>query len=379
MIKRSSCYLCNSKNIEFFYERPDGLQIYQCTNCAFKFIKEIDFPIQKLYETNYFNNESGYVDYDAFPSTNFLWQSALINLFAKKNKLTILELGCAYGKLLGILSLENKHKLRGIEIVKEAANECKKRNLDVVNGDESFLKKEISNQYDVVFAGEFIEHITDPKKLFAEVDRVTKKDGLIIFSTPNAVSELKSWVGYNRSLEHISYFSKKSLLPVLEDIFGKRNVSYINFVHHGDYDTAIIIIKKSGFNKIDKNTLHSLANFKIGDTEREKMYIPFVFGKFFANQKKELRQFATAVDSLVSRYYLYTITEDIEDQKSLEPELDKSPINSIYWQLKSINLFKRELQSNSRAEAITAELGKARNNKSCILDKIIKARNVFKK
>jgi len=45
-----------------------------------------------------------------------------------------------------------------------------------------------SNSFDVVMATEFLEHITRPDMLAAEMNRVVKKDGVIIVSLPNELA-----------------------------------------------------------------------------------------------------------------------------------------------------------------------------------------------
>ena len=55
-----------------------------------------------------------------------------------------------------------------------------------VRGDLCEISRHFPNEdFDVVFAGEVIEHVTDPYRALAELHKILKPGGLLVISTPN--------------------------------------------------------------------------------------------------------------------------------------------------------------------------------------------------
>ena len=99
---------------------------------------------------------------------------------------------------------------------------------------KSDLEKELpfrSSSFDVVFAGEVIEHLVDTDNFLDEIFRVLKKDGFLVLTTPNIASaarRLLLLLGKNPHLEvsyefpskivagHLRYFTFNLLEKFLE-------------------------------------------------------------------------------------------------------------------------------------------------------------------
>lgn len=109
--------------------------------------------------------------------------------FIKRNNLRgrLLDIGCANGDFSEPL-VENGFDCFGLEIMEEGILESQKKGIKVSRG--SFLERFPfgDNYFDVVFAGEVIEHTVDDENFLKEVSRVLKKDGVLILTTPNLVS-----------------------------------------------------------------------------------------------------------------------------------------------------------------------------------------------
>ena len=149
---------------------------------------------------------------------------------AEKNA-EILDIGCADGgfseKLIG-LGYPNCY---GLEITEDAIIESSKKGVRVVRG--SFLDKFPFQEarFDIIFAGEVIEHTIDDDFFLAECHRCLKRGGYLILTTPNLVS-----LG-NRILM----------------LFGKMpRFAYSEF-HYRIYNEKLIAdkIKKAGFDIIE--------------------------------------------------------------------------------------------------------------------------------
>lgn len=65
-----------------------------------------------------------------------------------------------------------------------------------------------SENFDLVYCGEIIEHLTDPDHLLDEVYRVLKCGGLLIITTPNLagwINRLLLFLGYQPFATEVSY------------------------------------------------------------------------------------------------------------------------------------------------------------------------------
>lgn len=162
------------------------------------------------------------------------WESELriklsLELIGKNKK--VLDIGCYDGYVSEkIKKLGNK--VFGIEISKEAVNLCNGRGIKCSEQDIEEKFPFSDNTFDVVFAGEIIEHVFDTDGLLQEIKRVLKPNGFIVLSTPNLAAltrRLRLLFGINPLIEiglispdrkeksagHIRYFTIKSLEKLL--------------------------------------------------------------------------------------------------------------------------------------------------------------------
>lgn len=107
----------------------------------------------------------------------------------------LLDAGCGNGKFLDLLGLKIKEAdLHGVDFSKSEVNEAKKKGLKVIQGNFEEKINFNSGFFDIVNASEVIEHLYNPDKFLEEINRVLKKGGYLIMSTPN----LCAW--FNRIL-----------------------------------------------------------------------------------------------------------------------------------------------------------------------------------
>jgi ubiquinone/menaquinone biosynthesis C-methylase UbiE len=98
-----------------------------------------------------------------------------------------IDFGCGVGVPgNNILKTKKGCEVWGTDISDDVIERNKNRNPDIQYfqgyvGYQDFLPVDY---FDVVFAGEIIEHIDEPNKLFEEAYRVLKKGGKLIISTP---------------------------------------------------------------------------------------------------------------------------------------------------------------------------------------------------
>ena len=186
--------------------------------------------------------------YDAFSRDRFEKSIALMD--GVKGKL--LDVGCGDGSFTRRLKKEGI-ELYGAEISDKNAAAANSLGIKTKVCDLNAGKLPFSaGTFDAVFCGDVLEHIYDTDSMVAEINRVLKKDGVLVISTPNIASWynrgvlmlgwLPFWIesgsrkGYGAPFAciwgHVKAFTKSSLTELLEakgfeiekTIGGKINV-----------------------------------------------------------------------------------------------------------------------------------------------------------
>ncbi len=144
-------------------------------------------------------------------------------------KKTVLDIGCYDGRISEKI-LNNQNKVYGIDVSHAAIKKAKQKGIIAIvcNFEHSPLPK-FFPLFDVVVAGEIIEHILDTDAFVQKVHRVLKKKGSFIITTPNLAglgSRLSlllgkmPWMIENDVLPgksgHIRYFTLDELKILLE-------------------------------------------------------------------------------------------------------------------------------------------------------------------
>lgn len=126
---------------------------------------------------------------------------ALIKIIGDVKNKVILDMGCGFGDHAQKLSMQNYKKLVGFDISKELvkiANQQKIPNSTFYVGDMSKKLKHENSFFDVVYSSLAIHYIKSINKLFREVKRVLKKNGIFCFSTGHPIFNL-----INQTDEHV--------------------------------------------------------------------------------------------------------------------------------------------------------------------------------
>ncbi len=111
-------------------------------------------------------------------------RSQLFKEWMGKNK-KVLDMGCRDGILTRHFIEEND--VTGLDIDKQALEACRKNlNIETKWADFSLQIPLPASSFDVVVAGEVLEHLPYPEITVAEVSRILKPNGLFIGSVPNS-------------------------------------------------------------------------------------------------------------------------------------------------------------------------------------------------
>jgi len=187
-----------------------------------------------------------------------------------KNK-SVLDLGCWDGSISEIIK-KNTNTVAGVEISDNAIKKTREKGIEVFDLDlNSDWQESIKERYDVVFAGEIIEHIFDTDRFLQNVYKVLKNEGCLVLSTPNIASlgrRVFLLFGLNPLIEttarggdagHIRYFTFNTLERLLKDnnfVITNYTSDCVNFDRNGLIRSSLLsdIFPKLGRTLIIKAT-----------------------------------------------------------------------------------------------------------------------------
>lgn len=136
---------------------------------------------------------------------------AKIAPFKKRGRM--LDIGCGPGFFLDEAQKAG-WEAQGAELSRWSAQFAREKfGIDVFNGTPEEAKFP-DHTFDAVVMNDVIEHLTDPKRMLAEIRRILKNDGVLYVSTPDIESFWSrvlraKWWGINKY--HLFYFSRRTL------------------------------------------------------------------------------------------------------------------------------------------------------------------------
>lgn len=161
----------------------------------------------------------------------------------QQKKLNILDVACNDGYLTKIYTKYGD--VLGNDINPNSIKQCRRRGLQCVNSDIEDLPKRYHESFDVIIAGDIIEHIFNTDAFLKRIFALLKGDGILLLTTPNLASlgrRAMLLFGYNPYIEyscelptkdfnvgHIRYYTYNNLLNQLKSqkftnirIYGDR-------------------------------------------------------------------------------------------------------------------------------------------------------------
>jgi ubiquinone/menaquinone biosynthesis C-methylase UbiE len=151
----------------------------------------------------------------------------LLSQFIPKNiNFKILDYGCGKGKILSeIYKINPESQLYGADISKialaSAAKTVPEAKILLIDDDQKVPLP--SNSLDFVISSDVIEHIYDTEKVFYEFNRLLKRGGSLLLSTPyygvikNIVIALIGFEKiYDPMTPHIRFYTKNTLVNIVK-------------------------------------------------------------------------------------------------------------------------------------------------------------------
>ena len=157
---------------------------------------------------------------------------ARINFILKHipdDHLKVMDLGCWDGSYAARYK-KKTNQVYGVESSATAAKKAAKKGIKIAQGDFMEITPFPKEKFDVIVAGEIIEHVFDTDLFIEKIRKQLSRGGRLILTTPNVASlprRLLLLFGINPVLEnrvivdvtagHIRYFTFKELEKLLQD------------------------------------------------------------------------------------------------------------------------------------------------------------------
>jgi 2-polyprenyl-3-methyl-5-hydroxy-6-metoxy-1,4-benzoquinol methylase len=102
-----------------------------------------------------------------------------------KNGIKILDIGCYTARLLDFLPKDKQIEYWGVDFDEQALVIAKQKGAKV-----KFVKFDtepilLENKFDIIVAGEVLEHLINPAKILEQMQQLIKPDGVVLISLPN--------------------------------------------------------------------------------------------------------------------------------------------------------------------------------------------------
>jgi SAM-dependent methyltransferase len=142
----------------------------------------------------------------------------------------VLDLGCRDGTLASAYVEGNT--VTGVDIDRRALDRARANGLDTVWADLTERLPLADSRFDVVVAGELLEHLPYPESLLQEVSRVLVPRGLFVGSVPNAFrlkNRLRVLIGRppEEDPTHLQHFSPGRLWTLLSAGFTDVEIEFV--------------------------------------------------------------------------------------------------------------------------------------------------------
>jgi 2-polyprenyl-3-methyl-5-hydroxy-6-metoxy-1,4-benzoquinol methylase len=220
-IKR--CPVCKSNSNEFFLSRL-GLDIFRCRECSHRYLNPriIYAEAMKIYEDDKTASDIYTVPIQIkIDEIKYQYGLELINQLITGNKKKIMDIGCGAGVFLKIAFKNGWDQCVGIDVNERYSNIYKEsKGIQYISSSfENLNPDKLGENYDCVSMWNVLEHLYDLHGILKVIKHLLRKDGLLFIMVPNVESlatRLMREMSPTFNWKHISHFSKKSLVKLME-------------------------------------------------------------------------------------------------------------------------------------------------------------------
>ncbi|MDD5650614.1 MAG: class I SAM-dependent methyltransferase [Candidatus Nanoarchaeia archaeon] len=254
-------------------------QIVQCTHCGLKYVNPrlTDKEIVTGYSEG---SDELFVSQAKGRELTFKKSLKLIEKYSPKGK--ILDVGTAGGSFLKVAK-DNGWQVEGIEPNKWLCDWGNKNYGIKIKQGTIFNHKFKKDEFDVVTLWDVLEHVTDPKKTLEEVNKIMKKNGLLVVNYPDigsSVSKLmgKRWI-FLLSV-HLFYFDKITIKKMLNttgfDVIKIKK-------HYQRLALGYLVYRMQAYNKF----LYKIGKAIVNILHLNNLLIPYWLGQTLVLARKK--------------------------------------------------------------------------------------------
>lgn len=254
-------------------------QVVKCDNCGLVYVNprlKSDLIVQGYSE----GSDENFVSQAKGRELTFAKSLRLIERYSKKGR--ILDIGTAGGSFLQVAK-NNGWEVYGIEPNKWLCGWAKKHyGLDIKPGILSDYKFE-DEYFDVITLWDVLEHVPNPKSLLLEVNRILKKDGILVVNYPDIDSLVSKIMGRRWIFllsVHLFYFTPKTIKKMLEsvnfEVFLMRR-------HFQKLALGYLVFRMHAYSKL----LYRISSKLVKVSKTENVQIPYWLGQTLVLARKK--------------------------------------------------------------------------------------------
>lgn len=236
---KNICVYCKQQNSVKLYPTydifGDNYFINKCNNCRAFFLTPIPTleQLARVYNDSYYGLGEEKFKEGLIEKTldYFRRQRAktLVNFLGKKGK--VLDIGCGNGKFLSFVKQQGDFEIFGVEL--ESISTQRARKIPGIHLKEGVLEEDdfASQSLDAITLIHVFEHLIEPMQTIKVIDKILKKDGILMMAFPN-IDSFQSHVFKGKWLHldpprHLFFFSPKDFKKEM----GKFNFEVIREKH----------------------------------------------------------------------------------------------------------------------------------------------------
>ena len=148
----------------------------------------------------------------------------------------ILDFGCGIGSITEKVSLYSPSQIVGIDIsevsINKAKNNAKKKGLNIQYSVDNCEKSKLeSNSFDLIYGSAILHHL-NLHSCLKEINRLLKKDGMMVFMEPLGTNPLinlyRKFTPNDRSQDEHPFIKKD--FELMKNVYSKVDVEYYGFL-----------------------------------------------------------------------------------------------------------------------------------------------------